>query len=283
MNILNLFKKNFLKSLLCLRYIPNLKSPNTFNEKIQFRKIHGNHESFTLCSDKLRVKDYVRKIIGSEYIIDNYFSGKSITIEDIQIALKKYGPVVAKLNHDSGSVFLIDNKTSLNKIESAVKKLNNSINKDYGKKSGEKWYSSIEPMIIIEKKLPLDCKGELSDYKFHVFTNGDEQEVVIHVDFDRYTNHNRSWFNSKLEYLPFAMGYPNIRTFIDEPKNFKTMLTIAKSLAKPFSYVRIDLYNIDGKIYFGEMTFAHGSGFERLTTKYHDTWLGNFWKGDVTK
>jgi len=282
-NILNVFNKSILKAILCLRYVPNMKSPKTFNEKIQFRKLYGSHELFSQCSDKLRVKDYVSELVGAQYVIENYFSGKEVTIEDIKTALKKYGPIVAKSNHDSGSVFLINKDTSVEQIKLAVKQLNLSIKRDYGKKSGERWYSSIEPMIIIEKQLSVDSKGELSDYKFHVFTSSDKQEVIIHVDFERYTNHNRSWFNSDLEYLPFAMGYPNIKTSIDKPKNFDLMIDIAKRLAKPFSYVRIDLYNIDGAIFFGEMTFAHGSGFEKLTTKYHDTWLGKFWDGDISK
>lgn len=273
----------FFRAIRCLRYIPNIKSPKTFNEKIQHRKMFGEHELFSIYSDKHIVKKYVEQLVGKEYVIENYFSGKKILVDDIKRILLEKGPLVAKLNHDSGSVYLIDSNTSGNELELIVEDLNQSINSDYGKKSGESWYSEIDAKIIIEKQLITDSKGELRDYKFHVFTHGEEQNVILQVDFDRYSNHNRTWFDERLNYLPFAMGYPNIKTSIEMPKNYDLMVDISKKLAEQFSYARVDLYNIDGDIYFGEITFAHGSGFEKFTTKYHDEWMGKFWKGNLRK
>ncbi|WP_299493846.1 ATP-grasp fold amidoligase family protein [uncultured Shewanella sp.] len=283
MKILPDFISLFIRSIACLRYIPNVNNPKTFNEKIQYRKRHGDHELFSLCSDKFEVKQYVEDIIGKECVIENYFSGDKISFDELKSIIKTHGSVVAKLNHDSGSVYLIDESTPDFSLMLFIEELNKSIHNDYGKKSGEPWYSNIKGKILVEKQLQKNSKGEIPDYKFHVFTDAEKQNVILHVDFDRYSNHNRSWFDEDLNYLPFAMGYPNIRTDIKVPDNYNKMVEIAKKLAKPFSYARIDLYNVDGKIYFGEITFAHGSGFERFTTKYHDKWMGGFWKGDLKK
>lgn len=280
-NILPRSLLQYIKMIGCLRYIPNINRPKTFNEKIQYRKKYGTHELFSLCSDKLKVKKYVEDLIGEKYVIKNHFSGDKISVDDIKRIVAEKGPVVAKLNHDSGSVYLIDDGNSEEELHFLVQELNKSIYNDYGKKSGEHWYSEIDAKILVEQQLMKDSKGELPDYKFHVFTNGEEQEVILHVDFDRYSNHNRTWFDKNLNYLPFAMGYPNIKTSIEAPKNYHLMLELSKKLAKPFSYARVNLYNVDGEIYFGEITFAHGSGFEKFTTKYHDKWMGAFWNGNL--
>ncbi len=273
----------FIRATACLGYIPNFKIPTTFNEKIQYRKRFGNHELFSLCSDKFEVKSYVANKISDKIVIDNYFVGNEISLDKLKEIVQIHGSVVAKLNHDSGSVYLIDKSTPESDLIFFVDELNKAIYRDYGTKSGESWYSKIDAKIIVEKQLEKNSNGELPDYKFHVFTMGSEQKVILHVDFDRYSSHNRSWFDEDLNCLPFAMGYPNIRTNIKIPENYRKMVEISKELAKPFSYARVDLYNVDGDIYFGEITFAHGSGFERFTTKYHDKWMGNFWKGDLSK
>src|SRR5690606_18168235 len=93
-------------------------------------------------------------------------------------------------------------------------------------------------------------------------------------------NHNISYFNQDLEWLPIAVELPNMCTRIDTPINYKSMLEYARKLAEPFTYVRVDFYNVAGAIYFGEMTFAKTSGTAIFMHKMYDLWLGNFWQGD---
>src|SRR5690606_7862862 len=125
---------------------------------------------------------------------------------------------------------------------------------DYGARSGEGWYSKIDRKVLIEKRIGLKNK-ELLDYKFHVFSQGAGKEpiVIVHVDFARQSAHRRSYFDVDLNLLPFRVLYAQGDMAIEKPTNYELMVDIAKKLAEPFSYVRVDLYNVEGKIFFGEL------------------------------
>ncbi len=262
-------------------YPPDFRHPRTYSEKIIRRKRHWTHELFVRCSDKALVKEYVAERVGREVVIASYFTGDRLDVQTVRECLDAYGGAVLKANHNSGPVYILDAGADVNDIESAVRNVNAQLACDYGRRSGETWYSRIKPQVLIERRLLSPDGGDIPDFKFHVFTDGAKQRVILHVDFDRYGNHNRSWFTESLEWLPFSVLYPCIRTRIDRPRNYDKMLSIAKELAKPFSYVRVDLYNIDGAVYCGELTFAPGSGFSPFTPRAADKWLGKLWTGDV--
>ncbi|WP_114765994.1 ATP-grasp fold amidoligase family protein [Vibrio rhodolitus] len=263
-------------------YIPNFYNPNTYNDKINYRKRKPKHELFSLCSDKILVKDYVSKVVGNEFLIENYFVGDSISPEEIIEILKEKGDCVLKANHNSGPVYIISRDCSDEYIAKACESVNLQLKVDFGKKNSEPWYSKIEPKILIERKLEPEAGDvDIKDYKFHVFKQENGlYKVILHVDFDRSTCHHRSFYDEELNYIPFSVEYPSILTKIDKPKNYETMLEVAKLLAEPFSYVRVDLYNVDGEIFFGELTFAHGSGQECFSHYMYDKWLGQCWKSD---
>ncbi|MGF1788926.1 glycosyltransferase [Photobacterium swingsii] len=267
----------YIRAVYCLRYFPNFKKPKTFNEKIQHRKLTSKDDTFSLYSDKFEVKKYVKSVVGEEFLIETFYVGPTISPKIIQDTIDIKGSIVCKTTHDSGSVFLLDASSTTKEIDNASIILNQEVKNDYGKKSGELWYGKITPRIIIEKQLICES-GNLADYKFHVFNHDGNTTVILHIDFDRFNNHNRSWFDEELNWLPFSMGYPNIKTNIDKPENYSKMLEVAKKIGHLFNYARVDLYNVNGQIYFGEITFAHGSGYERFSSKYHDRWMGNFWK-----
>lgn len=270
------------KFLLNNGYIPNAKKPKTYNEKILHRKINSNVELFADYADKIKVKEIVGDVVGNEYIIPTYYECESITKDIVINLLEVHEGLVLKANHNSGNVYIIDRSISSDKLSYIVDELNNQLKVNYGNLKDERWYSLIKPKILIEKRLYDEYgRGDIKDYKFHAFKqpNG-ECEIILHVDFDRNKNHTRSFFDEQLNWLPFSLGYPSIYTTIERPKNYEVMLSIVKELAKPFSYVRIDLYNINGSIYFGEMTFAHGSGSESFSNYKYDAWLGHFWKLD---
>lgn len=186
-----------------------------------------------------------------------------------------YGPIVIKTNHDSGGVFIIDN-LDVN-LDNIVTDIMERLKFKHGSILNEKWYADIEPKILIEKKLI----GDTSDYKFHVFKKKDgNYNIVLQIDLDRDGNHTRTLYDEHFNWLPFSIEKPCIYNRLKKPKNFDLMLEIAKQLATPFSYVRVDLYNIDGNIYFGELTFSHGSGNEVFSTKGHDMWMGKLWELD---
>lgn len=279
MNIHNLpfVLKNHLYNISYLSYIPNLRTPKTFNEKIQYRKKNWKDKRIITCSDKVKVKDYVANAIGTDFIIDNLYVGDSIDIGTLTRILEHNNGAVVKANHNSGPVYVLSGEEELSYLKFVCADINKQLTKDFGKKNGEGWYSHINRKVLVERRLECEEKS-LLDYKFHIFSqeNG-EQNCILHVDFDRGNNHNRSFFTEELEWLPFSVMYPAIRTKIAEPENYSIMLQSAKKLAEKFPYVRIDFYNLNGKIYFGEMTFAHEAGYGTFTNKSYDKWFGNFW------
>lgn len=270
--------KSLLFFIITSRYFPNFKKPRSFNEKINHRKRYHEHKLFTVCSDKIKVRDFVRDNGFGDILINKIDELEKITPSKIHSLINGHDGIVVKANHNSGHVYLIDGSTSEEKIEVICNDLNKQLKVKYGFGHGEYWYNDIEPMILVESLIKPDDGCDLKDYKFHCFKQKDGTiKVILHIDFDRNTCHNRSYFDENLNWLSFSSFVPSIITKFDKPKNYERMLEIAKQLAQPFSYVRVDLYNVDGKIYFGEMTFAQGAGYSKFTNKHSDMWLGSHW------
>lgn len=271
--------REIIMSLYHLQYFPSLKSPKTFNEKIIHRKRNWNDYSYVECSDKIKAKEYVSRLVGNKYIIENYYIGDKISVEILNECLGKFGDLVVKTNHDSGTVKIVRQGTSESELSDVVSFINKRLESEFSSSNNERWYSKIEPKVLIERKLESLGQDELNDYKFHVFTNQKtgEQKVVLHVDYDRFSFHNRSFYNEELEPLELSCKYPRVRSTQPRPKRYSEMLRLAKEIGKKYDYVRVDLYNLDGEIYFGEMTFAHEAGWGKFNSKEHDLWLGSLW------
>ena len=250
-----------------LGYKLDLKSPKTFNEKIQWLKIHDRTPSHVICSDKYAVRDYIKTKIGENHLVPLILHTKSV--EDLVPKNFPDFPVIIKTNHDSGGGTIIRDKHAAdwNLIQKSFKR-RLSFNYDYGK--GEWQYGSIEPCIIVEKLL-LDKDGNVpSDYKMHFF-NG--QLIFTHVDTDRFTEHRRNLYDSEWNYIPCSLLYPNGR-LVDKPGVYDQMIEIGHILSRDFIYVRVDLYVIGDQIFFGELTFHHGSGNEPFTPPEYDLLFG---------
>jgi len=267
-----------------LGYIPNFKNPKTYNEKLNYRKLYWTNPLFVKCADKVAAKEYVRDVLGDSVIIENYFVGDSICAEKLKSIIQEKNGVLIKANHNSGPVFLLDINSTNNEIEQAVSSVMQQLGVDYGAFNNEGWYREIKPKVLVERRLyPDKGDSDLRDYKFHVFNQGEGRDpiVILHIDFNRFTNHSRSYFDEDLNYLPFSAGYPSIVTTLGEVPNYMEMFAAAKKLAKPFSYVRVDFYSLESGFYFGEMTFAPGSGGSRFTNRAYDLWMGQHWVEDL--
>lgn len=241
------------------------KEPVTFNQKIQFRKLYDNNPLYAICSDKYRVREYVRNKIGEKYLIPLYLVTDKLTIDQWN---KLPNSFVAKANHNSGPVQIVKDKTRVN-AKTIIDELNNQLTIDYGIISMEKYYSNIPRKIIVEKYL----KGDIEDYKIHCFGN---EELYIDI-CTRETGVTESiLYDKNWQNLGVTAGKLSDKKF-DKPKNFNIMIKIAKKLSEDFDYVRVDLYNIDGKIYFGELTFCENSGFGKFSDENWDYKFGSFW------
>ena len=247
----------------------NWNKLSSFNEKLQWLKLYDRKPEYTIYVDKYAVRDYIAKTIGEEYLIP--LLGVWDTPEEINFD-QLPNQFVLKCNHDSGGLCICKDKSSFD-IEFSKKKLSKSLTTDYYL-GGREWpYKNVPRKIIAEKYMVDESGYELKDYKIFCF-NGEPK--IIQVDFDRFTNHKRNIYDLEWKLLDIEIEYPSAKDhIIEKPKYLDEMLMLARTLSKDIPHVRTDFYCINDKIYFGEMTFYHESGFGEFTPRSADKWLGN--------
>lgn len=251
-------------------YKLDLKNPKTFNEKLQWLKLHNRNPLYTKMVDKYEVREYIKEKIGEEYLIP--LIGVYDNFEDIDFD-KLPNQFVIKCNHDSGGLIICKDKTKLN-ISDAKKKINNSLKTNYFY-SGREWpYKNVKPKIIIEKYMEDKVDNELRDYKFYSF-NGKTEYVM--VCFDRFNGGTKfiyfdeKW-NVKKNFSKDGIKYGE-KIKIRKPKNLDKMFEFASKLSTGIPFVRVDFYEVNGKLYFGELTFFPSSGFDCTRTKEVSSYL----------
>lgn len=259
-----------IKFYLRVGYWPDLKNPQSFNEKLQWLKLHDIHPEYGKLVDKASVKEIVGKIIGEEYIIPTY--GIYNTIDDIDWS-QLPSRFVLKSTCDSGGVVICKDKEALD-ISVSIKKLKKAGEKDYSRFNKEYPYKYASHKYIAESYITDESDYELKDYKFFCF---DGVPRFVQLDFDRQTNHRRNVYDTEWNLLDLQIQFPKGHDRIfPKPKNFNEMLEVAAKLSAGIPHVRIDLYNVNGQIYFGEMTFFHGSGMEIFTPRKWDYEFGKY-------
>lgn len=249
----------------------NLRNPQTFNEKLQWLKLFDRNPEYTKMVDKYEVKDYVASIIGKQYIIPTLAVYNSVEEIDFDSLPNQF---VLKCTHDSGGVIICKDKSTLNQQE-AIEKLRESLNQNFFFQNREWPYKNVKPRIIAEKYME-DVDGELKDYKVFTF-NGEPK--LIEIDYNRFKGHLRNLYNVNWKRLDVTIQYPtdNNRDFV-KPMVLDQLLDLSRKLSKGIPHVRTDFYIINDKIYFGELTFYHGSGLEKMAPKSFDLEMGNWLK-----
>ena len=256
------YKKTFGKNL-------DLKDPKTFNEKIQWLKLYNKNPLYTKMVDKIEAKDIARKKIGSEYIIPTI--GIYNKFDEIDFG-KLPSSFVIKCSHDSGGIIICKDKSKLD-INQAKNKIEDSLKKNFYYMSREWPYKNVKPRILIEEYLD-ELSDNIIDYKFMCF-NG--KVKYIFTCTERFSNEGLkvTWFDTKWIKQNFERHYPASTKKIKKPKNLGKMIKIAEKLSNGIPFIRIDLYNINGKILFGEYTFFPGAGLEEFTPEKWDKKLGS--------
>ena len=233
----------------------NLKKPLSFNEKMQWLKLHDRNDLYTKLADKYEVKKYVSSLIGQDHVIPTYGAYQNFNEIDFSKLPEKF---VIKCNHDSGTLVIVDDKFKFDKKSASIK-LNNALKTNYYYESREWPYKNITPRIIVEKYILDDKVNELRDYKFFCF-NGEPKFMFLATDrqigetkFNFYDmNFNLTDCKRKdyklLEYKP------------EVPVNFEKMKNFSKKLSAGIPHLRVDFYEINGNLYFGELTFFTCSG-----------------------
>lgn len=256
------------------------KTPETFSQKIQFRKLYDLNPLYSLCADKYKVREYVKNKIGEKYLIPLYLVTDKLTEKQWEDLPNSF---VAKANHNSGPVQIVKDKTKKIKTE-VIRELNNQLKLDYGVLSMEKYYSNVERRIVVEKFIETD--GPLNDYKIHCFKDkeGIRRLFIEHIlDSNDKGNLTSCFYNEEWKKIGLSLNGKDYNKEIAKPENLEEMLFLAKKLSEDFSYVRVDLYNNDGKIYFGELTFCNWSGFGTFSDEKWDYKFGEYWNQEKLK
>lgn len=249
----------------------NLKNPRTYNEKLQWLKLNDHNSIYHKLADKYEVKEYVKNIIGEEYVIKTLGLWDNFDDIDFNSLPNKF---VLKCTHDSGGLVVCKDKSKL-VIEKAKKTINESLNTNYYYHSREWAYKDIKPRIIAEEYIETE-NGDLPDYKLFCF---DGEVKALYVATDRFSKDEETkfdFFDENFEHLPFVNSHPNSNKTIEKPINFNKMKELASMLTKEYTHIRADFYNINGKIYFGELTFYHMSGFQPFYPKEWDYKFGSW-------
>lgn len=236
-----------------------MNNPTTLNEKLQWLKFNYRFPLQSIVSDKLLVREYVKDKIGEKYLIPLIGSWKKYDDIDFSMLPEKF---VLKCNHDSGGLVVCNDKEKLNHIE-AKRKIEKSLNSNFFYIGREYQYRNIKPMILCEKFIS-DNGNVPMDYKVYCF-NGVPDVILVCKDRFSKNTHRASYyfFDQEWNFQPLNKGDDNIKNVdLPKPKNLDEMIEIAKKLSKDFVFARIDLYNVDGKIYFGEITLSPNSGFD---------------------
>lgn len=250
-------------------YEPDFDKPKTFNEKIQWLKLHYRDPLLTQCADKYAVRKYVNDTIGKEFLVDLLGVYSKVSDIDFNALPEKF---VLKTNNGSGTNIICKDKNNLN-IEDAKHKLNKWLRPEASHYyfSYEWCYKNIEPKIICEKFIDEASKEDLKDYKFLCF-NGKVE--MLFVCSERTKELKVDFFDLDWNKLPFTRHYKNSTKKLKKPVNFDRMVELAEKLSKPFPFVRVDLYEAGNKIMFGELTFYPGNGIEPFSPMEYDYKLG---------
>ena len=256
-----------------MKYELDLSNPRTFSEKLQWLKIYDRNPLYTRMVDKYAAKKYVAGIIGEEHIIPTIGVWNSFDEIDFDILPEKF---VIKCTHDSGGLVIVRDKELLNK-KRARKKIQKSLKQNYYY-AGREWpYKDVKPRVIVEKYMS-DAKqvSGLTDYKFYCF-NGEPKYLYVSTGLENHATARISFLNTNWSFASFRRSdYEPLEVLPDKPQRYEEMLEIVRLLSQNIPFLRVDLYEIEGQIYFSELTFTPCSGMMPFDPPEADAYVGKF-------
>ncbi|WP_082144166.1 ATP-grasp fold amidoligase family protein [Anaerococcus jeddahensis] len=251
----------------------NLKNPNTFNEKLQWLKLYNRKPEYTMMVDKYKVRDYISEKIGEEYLIPLLGVWDSPDDIDFDSLPNQF---VLKCNHNSGRVYICKDKESF-KIIKVKKELKKDLKIDYYLPGREWPYKNVPKKIICEKYMQQETGEDLIDYKFYCF-DGQVKLVGIYSGRNSKAGTVVDYFEKKFNWVDINWGYDHAEIRPKKPEKFTEMVRLAEILSKDIPHLRVDFYYTNNKIYFGELTFFDGSGFDKIEPIEWDYKLGGWIK-----
>lgn len=274
------YKHHFVNPEKCLQrmfykrmgYELNLLNPQTYSEKLQWMKIHDHNPFYTKLVDKFEVKQYVSETIGSQYIIPTIAVWNRVCDIDFD---KLPNQFVLKCTHDSGGLVICKDRTSFD-ISKARKILRKSLRRNFYYLGFEWPYKNVKPRIIAEMYMEDSTVKELRDYKFFCF-DGKVKALFIATERQKEGEDVKfDFFDEDFNHLDLKQGHENAIKTPEKPVCFEEMKKLASILSKNIPQVRVDFYEVDGRIYFGEMTFFHHGGWTPFEPEEWDSIFGNW-------
>ena len=249
----------------------NLDNPQTYNEKLQWLKLHDRKTIYTTIVDKVLVKQWASRILGEEYIIPTLAVWDSVDDICIEGLPKRF--VIKTNNGSSSDGVVVCKDRDIFDLEKAKRKLAKSQAGSVYKGTREWPYKDINPKVFAEEYLE-DETGELPDYKFFCF---DGVVKALFIGTERFSDEVKfDFFDADFNHLDLYQVHPMSGKQIPKPVCFDEMKEVASKLSKGFPHVRVDLYNVNGRVYFGEVTFFHHGGFAPFHPQKWDYEFGSW-------
>ena len=250
---------------------PDLENPVTYTEKVLWLNLHHRDPRLVVCCDKFAVRDWVAERVGRELLVPLlgvYEDPDEIDLEALP------GSFVIKATHGSGWNLIVPDREAIDWTE-ARRSLRDWLTRNYYAHKREWQYRDVRPRLIVEEYLG-DPDEVPAQYQFFCFRRGEEQRVLVQVDFDQHTDHRRDYYDLDWNRMPFASRVPNAEREAPRPEKLEEMVEVARRLAEDFPFVRVDLYLIEDRIYFGELTFTSGGGMSSFDPPEWDRKLGDW-------
>lgn len=270
---LGTYNYELLRHVIAHYRIPKFENPLTFNDRLAHRKLfYTSNSQYIRLAHKLHVRQFVSKRIGVQFLTHLYLDTDNAKVLELKSLPKSF---VMKAVHGSGSDFIVfiqdSSKWTDNQLRNEASRL---LQQSYGKLTNELWYSQMKPRILVEEMLHDPQLPVPLDYKFFVFNGRVE---YIQVDYGRFSNHTRTFYDRDWNPQTFAYKYP--KGFISQrPPQLAEMIRIAEQLGSRFNFVRVDLYSIgEHRIVFGEITLTPEAGWGKFQPRRIDYKLGQMW------
>lgn len=250
----------------------NLSNPKTFNEKIQWLKLYDRQPEYTTMVDKYEAKRYVEGVLGANHIIPTLGVWNRFDDIDFDALPRQF---VLKCTHDSGGLVICRNKDALDK-DAARKKIEKSLNRNYFRHGREWPYKHVKPRILAEAYMEDGHGTGLRDYKFFCF-HGEPKLIYVSEGLEHHPTASISFLTMDWEFAPFGRSdYKGFAELPQKPELYEQMIQTAKTLAGDMPFVRVDLYEIKGNIYFSELTFSPCGGMLPFEPRSWDETIGEW-------
>ena len=253
-------------------YSMDWKNPKTYSEKLQWLKVYDKNPLYTKLVDKCEVKKYIADVIGEQYVIPTLGVWDNFDDVDFDSLPDQF---VLKCTHDSGGIAIVKDKATFNK-EKVRKQFKIAMARNPYNTNREWPYKNVKPRIIAEQYMENEATHDLRDYKFFSF-DGETRAMFIATERGSEIEETKfDFFDMDYNHLDFRNGHPNADVLPEKPQCFDEMHALADKLSSGIPQVRVDFYEVNGRVYFGEMTFFHWSGLKPFEPAEWDRTFGDW-------